>query len=160
LKVQLKIKLIHDGELLIEGASLQEIISALNEIGIDLNKLLYFEEKASIKNKMPNTSNLFELTDRGPVPIADLDNLSIREAILLTLYGAYLLQRKGMRAAQIIDILKERGLPSSTSSFYARIAELRKDGLILKEGDSWKVTRKGIDFIRDKVLLKLQTKYK
>lgn|GEM_PF-6850280 len=159
MKVVLRIKALNDSELIIEGESLREIVEELKIIGVDLKDLLLrrgeLKTKKEVVEGKKDLSEVFEITEKGVIPIIDITHLSIRETILLTLYGAHLLQKKGLKASQLISILKERGLPSSTSSIYARIAELKRDGFILKEGDEWKLTKKGLGFVEERILQKI-----
>jgi len=164
LRVVIRIKTPNGNELVIEGESLQQIADELRNIGIELKDFFLHRKELEIipraekigKMIEEDISNLFEVTDKGPLPIVDISHLSVRESILLILYGAHIIQNRGLRAGHIVDLLRQRGFTSSTSSVYARIAELKKDGFILKDKDELRLTKRGLDLVKSRILQKIR----
>ena len=159
MKVTLKITT-SKGELVIEGESLGAIAEELRSLGIELKDLFMIgvrEEGKAIsgEEKTLDLESVFEFTDKGPTPIIDLSNLSVKDSILLLLYGDHVTKKKGLRSNNIADILRDRGLATSTSSIYARISELKKDGYVIKDKERYKLSRRGIDFVKNKILPKI-----
>lgn len=131
------------GEVEIEGGSLDELVENLKVLPDWLSvieKLVSGPELSGEPSEL--LSGLTEASQEGPLLTVAKERISDKEAIGLLLYaaGARLLEPKS-----IGRLLELSGRPCP--GLGARLSELRREGLVLKDGAAYRLSAAGKDWV-------------
>lgn len=75
--------------------------------------------------------------------------LPLKDQILLTYYAMSLKGKKEMKPVEVYEFLRNDGFPANYGSVVARINELAKDGLLIREETgTYRISRFGEDRVR------------
>ncbi|MDW8041808.1 MAG: hypothetical protein RMJ75_03260 [Nitrososphaerota archaeon] len=73
-------------------------------------------------------------------------DLSLKDQIILTYYAWDLRGRRSMKPIEVYEFLRNDGFPVNYGSVVARIAELAKDGLLIRETEgTYRLSRSGAE---------------
>jgi predicted transcriptional regulator len=148
-----KVKIVIDrpyGRIEIEGDSLDEIIDRLRSMPEWLDMI--DTAIKPIEAAIPKTAlkGLVEFTKEGPTLIVPREKLTIKESIILLLYAS------DPNLVEYRHLARLLSLSGRLSPGYpARLSELRSEGYIIKEGDSYRLTSRGRKFAED-IITKLK----
>ena len=150
--IQVKVKT-DFGEVVIEGASVEEILSLLESMSSEfmgeINGLVSAKMASPLKSRL---QGIVELTTEGPI-VATRQKLTHYEAIGLTLYAS---EERSNTATRISRLLASGGIKSMVP---ARLNEMTKRGLVFKPNPGkpeFRLTAQAERWIEDEVLPKLQ----
>ena len=132
------------GELTLEGESVEELTSLLQDISkLDevVNVVLETEKAAQAGAELQDI-----ITYRGDKPIIMVrkELMTVREAILMLLYAA---TSEELRVSEINEQLTESGILSA--GYNARISEMTREGLIVRGENGYKLTEQGKLRVKD-----------
>ena len=150
MKVKLSIKRSY-GDIVIEGEGFEEIINNLKSIPEWLNIVdgLILRAGAPTSHK-DLLKGLIEYTTEGTVLTYPKEKLSDKEAICLILYAN---EPNPLQPREVARLLTMSGRLSA--GFGARLSELRNEGLVVKEGNSYRLSATGRTTVED-IMTKLQ----
>ena len=141
------------GEIIVEGASVEEILGLLGSMSSDfmgeVSGLVSTRMTSPLKTRL---EGIIELTTEGPI-VTTRQKLTHYEAIGLTLYSS---EGKSNTATQIARLLASGGIKSMVP---ARLNEMTKRGMVFKPDPrrpKFRLTNQGERWIEEKVLTKLQ----
>ena len=151
-KIQVKVQT-DFGEVVVEGASVKEILDLLGSMSSELmgeiSGLVSAKMASPLKTRL---QGIVELTTEGPI-VATRQKLTHYEAIGLTLYAS---EERSNTATRISRLLVSGGIKSMVP---ARLNEMTKRGLVFKPDPSrpeFRPTAQAKRWIEDEVLPKLQ----
>jgi len=146
LKVKLSIKRSY-GDIVIEGEGFEEIINNLKSIPewLDIVDGLILRAGAPSSHK-DLLKGLAEYTAEGIVLTIPREKLSDKESICLLLYAH---EPNPLQPKEVARLLTLSGRLSA--GFGARLSELRNEGLVVKEGNSYRLSALGRTFVEDMV---------
>jgi hypothetical protein len=151
-KIQVKVQT-DFGEVVVEGASVKEILDLLGSMSSELmgeiSGLVSAKMASPLKTRL---KGIVELTTEGPI-VATRQKLTHYEAIGLTLYAS---EERSNTATRISRLLVSGGIKSMVP---ARLNEMTKRGLVFKPDPSrpeFRLTAQAKRWIEDEVLPKLQ----
>ena len=149
-KIELLIKT-KFGELRISGNDFEEIFELINsEFPSILEKLETQIESSSLKDSQNNQlSGIVEETSQGTVVTVDVKQLSLYEGIGLLLVK---LDDGGYPATKIYERLRESGFATTKNSIYARLAEMKSEGRIIKDNDEYRLSISGRKWVIEDVV--------
>jgi len=142
------------GEIIVEGDSPQEILSAVEAFPEDFVENLSNFVSSKIVPSKSQLKGIVEFSTEGPVIIAR-SSLTHYEAIGLTLYAS---EGKTSTAAQIQKLLESSGIKCMVP---ARLNEMTKRGQVFKPDPNrteFRLTMQGERWVEDEVLAKLRGK--
>ncbi|MEM2906321.1 MAG: hypothetical protein QW057_01800 [Candidatus Bathyarchaeia archaeon] len=133
------------GEVEIEGSSLDELVENLKVLPDWLpmiEKLVAGPEL--LEGPSQPLQGLIEKSQEGPILTVAKERISDKEAVGLLLYaaGARLLEPKN-----IASLLELSGRPCP--GLGARLSELRREGLVLKDGAAYRLSVVGRSWVED-----------
>jgi len=132
------------GELTLEGESVEELASLLQDISKldEVVKVVLESEKAA----RAGTELQDIITYRGdkPIIVVRKELMTVREAILMLLYAA---TSEELRVSEINEQLTESGILSA--GYNARISEMTREGLIVRGENGYKLTEQGKLKVKD-----------
>ena len=150
--IQVKVKT-DFGEVVIEGASVEEVLSLLGSMSSEfmgeISGLVSAKMASPLKTRL---QGIVELTTEGPI-VATRQKLTHYEAIGLTLYAS---EKRSNTATRISRLLASGGIKSMVP---ARLNEMTKRGLVFKPDPGrpeFRLTAQAERWIEDEVLQKLQ----
>mgnify|MGYP001083205220 CR=1 FL=1 len=133
------------GDVEVEGESLDELIEGLQVLP---DWLLVIDRLVMGSEIPPGPAELLtgvvELSEDGPLVTAPKERISDKEAIGLILYA------KGVEALEPREIgrfLELSGRPST--GFGARLSEMKREGLVVKEGNAYRLSAAGRNWVED-----------
>jgi hypothetical protein len=133
------------GDIELEGDSLDEIIEHLQSVPDWLtivDKMILGPELAPKERSL--LLGLVEFSQEGPLLIAPRESLSDKEALGLLLYAR---DPDPVEPKELGRLLSLSGRPSA--GFGARLSEMRREGLVLKEGEAYRLSVNGRKWIED-----------
>lgn len=132
------------GRIEVEGETLDEIIEHLKTVPEWLNiidETLMAPELATPKSAL---TGLIEFTAEGPVLVAPKEKLTDKESLSLLLYAS------DPNPVEYKELGKLLSLSGRLSPGYpARLSELRGEGFVIREGDSYRLTVSGKKWIEE-----------
>ncbi len=135
------------GNIEIEGESLDELVEGLEtfpEWLAVIDKLVAIPEAPSSGEGENPLEGIIELTSEGPQLTVPKDRVSNKEAISLLLYAQ---DPTPIEPKQIGRLLNLSG--HSSAGFGSRLSELRREGIILREGQGYRITVAGKKMVED-----------
>lgn len=136
------------GNIEIEGESLDELVEGLEtfpEWLAVIDKLIAIPEAPPSEGENP-LEGIVELTSEGPQLIVPKDRVSNKEAISLLLYTQ---DPTPIEPKQIGRLLNLSG--HSSAGFGSRLSEMRREGIILREGQGYRISVAGKKAVEDLV---------
>jgi len=151
LKVKVAIKRSY-GDVIVEGDSFDEVTENMKSLPqwLDVLDSLILRSESSL-NKKDLLKGVVENTVDGVVVTIPKERLRDKEAICLILYAN---EPNPLQPKDIARLLTISGRLSA--GFGARLSELRNEGLILKDGASYRLTASGKSMVED-ILLHVKT---
>ena len=144
------------GNIELEGESLDEVVEGLEtfpEWLAVIDRLIAIPEVLSSAEENP-LEELIELTSEGPQLIVSKNKVSTKEAISLLLYAQ---DQTPIEPKQIGRLLNLSG--HGSTGFGSRLSEMRREGLIIREGQGYRTSSAGKRTIED-LIKKLKQKAK
>lgn len=144
MKIRITLKRTY-GDLEIEGESFEDIVDKLKEFPqwIDVIDNI-ISTKSGGFSESELLVDIIENTPDGPVIIVPGDRLTGREAVGILLYAS---GNQGLRPRDLGRLLNLSGLLSI--GFASRLSELKREGFVLKESDTYRLTISGRRWIEE-----------
>jgi hypothetical protein len=146
----LKVKLILHrsyGDIELEGENFDELIDRLKEFPEWLEVIdSIISSQSTVVSEKDILSGIVQVTSEGPVLTVSRDKLTDREAVALLLYA---MDPKGLRPRELSRLLSLSGFLSV--GFASRLSELKREGLTYREGDVYKLTVAGKNWVEKTV---------
>lgn len=131
------------GNIEIEGESLDEIVEHLKSMPEWLDVIDTAIKPTEISTKI-TLKGIVEETKEGPVLTVPKEKLTVKEAIALLLYA------HAPDTVEYRQLAKLLGLSGRLAPGYpARLSELRSEGYVIKEGESYRLTATGRGFVEN-----------
>jgi len=127
------------GDIELEGETFEEIVDKLKEFPewIDvIDNIIATKGTGSGESEI--LAGVVEYTPDGPIIVAPRERITAREALGILLYAS---GNQGLRPRDLGRLLNLSGLLSI--GFASRLSELRREGLVYKENDSYRLTATG-----------------
>ncbi len=134
------------GNIEVEGESLDELVEGLEtfpEWLAVIDKLIAIPEATPNEGENP-LEGVIELTSDGPQLIVPKDRVSNKEAISLLLYAQ---DPTPLEPKQIGRLLNLSG--HNSAGFGSRLSEMRREGVILREGQGYRISVAGKKIVED-----------
>ena len=134
------------GNIEVGGESLDEVVEGLEtfpEWLAVIDKLISIPEVPQSKEENP-LEGVIELTSEGPQLIISKDKVNTKEAIGLLLYAQDTIP---MEPKQIGRLLNLSG--HGSAGFGSRVSEMKREGIILRDGQGYKISVSGKKTIED-----------
>ena len=144
MKIRITLKRTY-GDLEIEGESFEDIVDKLKEFPqwIDvIDNIIATKSGGFSESEL--LVDIIENTPDGPVIIVPGDRLTGREAVGILLYAS---GNQGLRPRDLGRLLNLSGLLSI--GFASRLSELKRENLVLKESDTYRLTISGRRWIEE-----------
>ena len=144
MKIRITLKRTY-GDLEIEGESFEDIVDKLKEFPqwIDvIDNIIATKSGGFSESEL--LVDIIENTPDGPVIIVPGDRLTGREAVGILLYAS---GNQGLRPRDLGRLLNLSGLLSI--GFASRLSELKRENLVLKESDAYRLTISGRRWIEE-----------
>ena len=135
------------GNIEVEGESLDEVVEGLEtfpEWLAVIDRLIAIPEVPSIEENP--VEGIIEITSDGPQLIISKDKVNTKEAISLLLYAQ---DPTPIEPKQIGRLLNLSGLGSP--GFGSRLSEMRREGIIVREGQGYRISATGKRTVEDLV---------
>jgi hypothetical protein len=134
------------GDIELEGDSFDEIIERIKEFPewLEVIDTMISTQSTSVGEK-DILSGLVQITTEGPVLTVTRDKLTDREAVAILLYA---MEPQGLRPKELSRLLSLSGFLSV--GFASRLSELKREGLAYREGDTYKLTVAGKQWVETK----------
>lgn len=146
----MKVKLILHrsyGDIELEGENFDELIDRLKEFPEWLEVIdSIISSQSTVVSEKDILSGIVQVTSEGPVLTVSRDKLTDREAVALLLYA---MDPKGLRPRELSRLLSLSGFLSV--GFASRLSELKREGLTYREGDVYKLTVAGKNWVEKTV---------
>jgi len=135
------------GRIELEAESLEEILKQLQSFPewmtvIDQSII----ERALAPEPKDELRGIIESTVDGPAIIVPMEKLNSKEAIGLLLYAS---GPDGLEPKEISRLLSLSGL--GMAGYAARMSEMKREGLILREGDKYRLSVRGRSWVEEVV---------
>lgn len=133
------------GDIELEGETFEEIVDKLKEFPewIDvIDSIIATKGAGSGESEL--LAGVVEYTPDGPIIVAPKGKMTAREALGVLLYSS---GSRGLRPRDIGRLLNLSGLLSI--GFASRLSELRREGLVYKEDDSYRLTAAGRRWVEE-----------
>jgi len=132
------------GELALEGESVEELASLLQDISKldEVVKLVLESEK--VAQAGAELQDIVTYRGDKPIIVVRKELMTVREAILLLLYAT---TAEELRVSEISEQLTESGILSA--GYNARISEMTREGLIVRGENGYKLTEQGKLRVKD-----------
>lgn len=140
------------GDVEVEGDSLDELVERLQELPdwlLVIEKLVTGSE-AFEPGPRETLKGLVEFTESGPILTVRKEKIHDKEAIGLILYAE---GPKALTAKEVENLLALSG--RRTPGFGARLSEMRREGLVMKEGGEYRLSQAGRKWVEE-LALRLQ----
>jgi hypothetical protein len=128
------------GDVEVESENLDELVEKLQELPdwlLVIEKLIMGSEDLDYESK-EILKGLVEFTEKGPIITVGRERIHDKEAIGLILYAG---GSKAFTAKEVEKILALSG--RRCMGFGARLSEMRREGLVTKEGNEYRLTYAG-----------------
>ncbi len=134
------------GDIELEGDSFDEIIEKIKEFPewLEVIDTMISTQSTAVGEKDILTG-LVQITTEGPVLTVTRDKLTDREAVAILLYA---MEPQGLRPKELSRLLSLSGFLSV--GFASRLSELKREGLAYREGDTYKLTVAGKQWVETK----------
>jgi hypothetical protein len=134
------------GDIELEGDSFDEIIERIKEFPewLEVIDTMISTQSTAVGEK-DILSGLVQITTEGPVLTITRDKLTDREAVATLLYA---MEPQGLRPKELSRLLSLSGFLSV--GFASRLSELKREGLAYREGDTYKLTVAGKQWVETK----------
>jgi hypothetical protein len=144
MKIRITLKRTY-GDLEIEGESFEDIVDKLKEFPqwIDVIDNI-ISTKSGGFSESELLVDIIENTPDGPIIIVPGDRLTGRETVGILLYAS---GNQGLRPRDLGRLLNLSGLLSI--GFASRLSELKREGFVLKESDTYRLTISGRRWIEE-----------
>ena len=135
------------GDIELEGENFDEIIDRLREFPewLEVIDSMISAQSTSVGEK-DILSGLVQLTTEGPVLTVTREKLTDREAVAILLYA---MDPQGVRPRELSRLLSLSGFLSV--GFASRLSELKREGLAYREGDAYKLTVAGKNWVENTI---------
>jgi hypothetical protein len=135
------------GRIELEAESLEEILKQLQSFPewmtvIDQSII----ERALAPEPKDELKGIVEFTVDGPAIIVPMEKINSKEAIGLLLYSS---GPDGLEPKEISRLLSLSGL--GMAGYAARMSEMKREGLILREGDKYRLSVRGRSWVEEVV---------
>jgi hypothetical protein len=135
------------GRVELEAESLEEILKQLQSFPewmtvIDQSII----ERALAPEPKDELKGIVEFTVDGPAIIVPMEKINSKEAIGLLLYAS---GPDGLEPKEISRLLSLSGL--GMAGYAARVSEMKREGLILREGDKYRLSVRGRSWVEEVV---------
>jgi len=135
------------GDIELEGENFDEIIDRLKEFPEWLEVIDSMISTQSVAaGEKDILSGIIQITTEGPVLTVTRDKLTDREAVAVLLYA---MDPQGVRPRELSRLLSLSGFLSV--GFASRLSELKREGLAYREGDAYKLTVAGKNWVESTV---------
>jgi len=152
------------GEFEVEGETPEEILEGLRRLpevlkilenSKELPELLRKTDEILSKRergleKKVSLKGIVETTSEGPVLTVPRDQISDKEALGVLLYSL-----TSSRSSELYRLLNLSGKLSPGAP--SRLSEMKREGLVVKDGDHYKLTMAGIRMVEEKTLPRLKS---
>jgi hypothetical protein len=134
------------GDIELEGDSFDEIIERIKEFPewLEVIDTMISTQSTAVGEK-DILSGIVQITTEGPVLTVTRDKLTDREAVATLLYA---MEPQGLRPKELSRLLSLSGFLSV--GFASRLSELKREGLAYREGDTYKLTVAGKQWVETK----------
>ena len=137
------------GEFEVEGATLDEILESLKGLPKALREVDAILSKPSLGQRV-SLRGIIESTTDGPVLTVPKDRISDKEALAVLLYSL-----TSARSSELYRLLNLSGKLSPGAP--SRLSEMKREGLVIKDGDRYKLTMAGIRMVEENVIPRLRS---
>jgi aldehyde:ferredoxin oxidoreductase len=124
------------------------VVARINELAKD-GLLIREETGAPVAEAELNLEGWIDLTGEVPHMGTPVRRLPLKDQILLTYFAMGLKGKREMKPVEVYEFLRNDGFPVNYGSVVARINELAKDGLLIREETgTYRISRFGEDRVR------------
>ena len=138
------------GEFEVESATPEEILESLKGLPEVLRKVDEALSKPALSGPKISLKGIVETTSDGPVLTVPRDRISDKEALGILLYSL-----TNARSPELYRLLNLSGTLSPGAP--SRLSEMKREGLVVKDGDQYKLTMAGIRMIEEDILPRLKS---
>jgi hypothetical protein len=133
------------GDIELEGESFDEIIDRVKEFPewLEVIDSMISTQSTTVVEK-DLLSGIVQVTTEGPVLTITRDKLKDREAVAILLYS---MDPQGLRPRELSRLLSLSGFLSV--GFASRLSELKREGLAYREGDTYRLTVAGKNWVEN-----------
>jgi len=132
------------GELALEGESVEELASLLQDISKLDEVVKVVLESEKVAQAGAELQDIVTYRGDKPIIVVRKELMTVREAILLLLYAT---TAEELRVSEISEQLTESGILSA--GYNARISEMTREGLIVRGENGYKLTEQGKLRVKD-----------
>lgn len=132
------------GELALEGESVEELASLLQDISKLDEAVKLVLESEKVAQAGAELQDIVTYRGDKPIIVVRKELMTVREAILLLLYAT---TAEELRVSEINEQLTESGILSA--GYNARISEMTREGLIVRGENGYKLTEQGKLRVKD-----------
>lgn len=132
------------GELTLEGESVEELTSMLQDISRLDEAVKVVLESEKVAQAGAELQDIITYRGDKPIIVVRKELMTVREAILLLLYAT---TSEELRVSEINEQLTESGILSA--GYNARISEMTREGLIVRGENGYKLTEQGKLRVKD-----------
>ena len=132
------------GELALEGESVEELASLLQDISKLDEVVKVVLESEKVAQAGAELQDIVTYRGDKPIIVVRKELMTVREAILLLLYAT---TAEELRVSEINEQLTESGILSA--GYNARISEMTREGLIVRGENGYKLTEQGKLRVKD-----------
>lgn len=132
------------GELTLEGESVEELASLLQDISKLDEAVKVVLESEKVAQAGAELQDIVTYRGDKPIIVVRKELMTVREAILLLLYAT---TAEELRVSEINEQLTESGILSA--GYNARISEMTREGLIVRGENGYKLTEQGKLRVKD-----------
>jgi len=132
------------GELALEGESVEELASLLQDISKLDEAVKLVLESEKVAQAGAELQDIVTYRGDKPIIVVRKELMTVREAILLLLYAT---TAEELRVSEISEQLTESGILSA--GYNARISEMTREGLIVRGENGYKLTEQGKLRVKD-----------
>ncbi|MEN3047616.1 MAG: hypothetical protein ABDH63_02395 [Candidatus Caldarchaeales archaeon] len=147
MKVRLRIPVLRDFAYEVEVEDPSELKpEALQEVHTRVLEVLEAVRRQALVTQAPEVEGWFDLTGDVPHMGRLVRDLPLKDQILLAYYAWDQKGRKQLKPIEVYEFLRNDGFPVNYGSVVARIAELTRDGLLIREADgTYRLSRYGTE---------------
>ncbi|MEM2876038.1 MAG: hypothetical protein QXL67_03695 [Candidatus Bathyarchaeia archaeon] len=137
------------GTMEVEAETPDELLEALHKMPDILSEVDEILAKKELMTPSISLKGLIYRSEEGPLLTVPKDRLSAREAIGMLLYAAY---PDGIKSRDLGRLLNISGW--FTPGYPSRLSELKRSGLVISSGGSYKLTLNGVRWVEGEVVPK------
>ena len=137
------------GTMEVEADTPDELLEAIRKIPEIIDEVDEILAKKELMAPSISLKGLVYKSEEGPLLTVPKDRLSTREAIALLLYAVY---PDGIKSRDLGKLLNISGW--FTPGYPSRLSELKRGGLVLSVGGSYKLTINGVRWVEGEVIPK------